>query len=266
MPQLGCNFSPQLISLINNDRADVDWIKLSRWETYQEDYSVARPLHPILLHVLPHAGKPSFDEVDWGALNSAVHDCGSPHIALHLASMQTDWGEHTPTDREVVERMTAGAKLWASNMDVPLLVENVPYSGFHDSGVHGILRPATDPNVIRQICRESGVGLLLDLAHARVACWHRNEDVDAYLRALPLDRVREIHVCGPAMNPDGGLQDRHLEMQTDDYELLRRTLALTAPTVVSLEYGGTGPKFEWRSEIETLERQLNILDGIVRHG
>ena len=76
MPQLGCNFSPQLISLINNDRADVDWIKLSRWETYQEDYSVARPLHPILLHVLPHAGKPSFDEVDWGALNSAVHDCG----------------------------------------------------------------------------------------------------------------------------------------------------------------------------------------------
>jgi uncharacterized protein (UPF0276 family) len=121
-------------------------------------------------------------------------------------------------------------------------------------GFRGTLRCATDPEVITTICNEADIGLMLDLAHLRVAAWHRKEEVDNYLEAMPLNRVREIHVCGPATDPEHGyLRDRHLEMQETDYNLLLNTLTLTDPVVVTLEYGGTGPKFEWRSEIDVIE-------------
>ena len=260
MPELGCNYSPELMSLFGAGRVDVDWIKLSRWEVFREELEVARPVRPVLLHVLPSAGSPSFDDVDWDGLNRAMRDCGSPHTGLHLSTARADWGDGEPSDDEIVERLAAGTRLWASRMEAPLLVENVP---FHD-GARGCLRPATDPEVIREVCERADVGLLLDLAHLRVSCWHRAEDAHAYLQRLPLERVREIHVCGPEMTEDRGLLDRHLEMRAEDYELLRHALEWTSPRVVSLEYGGTGPKFIWRSEIDVLERQLHMLDAIVR--
>lgn len=84
------------------------------------------------------------------------------------------------------------------------------------------------------------------------------------MERLPLELVKEIHVCGPAPDPrDGMLGDRHLEMQEADYELLARTLRRTGPRIVTLEYGGTGPKMEWRSDIDALERQLQRLRHIV---
>lgn len=261
MPELGCNYSPELMSLLGDGRVAVDWIKLSRWEVFQEELQVARPARPVLLHVLPSAGSASFDDADWDGLNRAMRDCGSPHTALHLATARADWGGREPSDDEIVERLAAGTRLWASRMEAPLLVENVP---FYD-GVQGSLRPATDPEVIGEVCERADVGLLLDLAHLRVSCWHRGEDAHAYLHRLPLERVREIHVCGPEMTEDRGLHDRHLEMQAEDYALLRHALERTSPLMVSLEYGGTGPKFAWRSEIDVLERQLRMLDGIV-HG
>ncbi len=259
MPQLGCNYSPQLMSLLGDGRVHVDWIKLSRWEVFQEELLVARPVRPVLLHVLPGAGRPSFADVDWDGLNRAMKDCASPHTALHLEATRADWEDGEPSDDEVVERLVAGTRMWASRMEAPLLVENVP---FYD-GVRGSLRPATDPDVIGEVCKRADVGLLLDLAHLRVACWHRGEDPHSYLRRLPLERVREIHVCGPEMTEDMGLRDRHLEMGTEDYELLQFALEQTDPLVVSLEYGGTGPKFVWRSEIDALERQVRMLDEMV---
>ena len=113
--------------------------------------------------------------------------------------------------------MLNGVLKWKQEMDADLLIENVPFYGFR-----GTLRCATDPGVITLICNEADVGLLLDLAHLRVSAWHRKEDVDEYFMKLPLDLVREIHVCGPAPDPERGyLRDRHLEMQDVDYQCNR---------------------------------------------
>lgn len=258
MPLLACNYSPQLVELLEQDRVAVDWIKLGRWDVFGEEYRVARALRPILLHCLPHAGKPSFAEIEWNKLNTAIQACGSPHIALHLAAMPTDWEQQPTTEEDIVDRMIAGVLVWKEQMSVDLLVENVPYYGFR-----GTLRCSTDPKVITSICEQCDVGLLLDLAHLRVAAWHRKEEVSDYLRKLPLDRVQEIHVSGPAMDAKEGLRDRHLEMQNVDYELLDKALKWTKPDFVSLEYGGTGPRMEWRSERDVLERQLKRLREIV---
>ncbi|WP_062109285.1 multinuclear nonheme iron-dependent oxidase [Bacillus niameyensis] len=260
MVQLGCNYSPQLLSLLDKRAVTIDWIKLSKEDTVWKEIDICRPYAPMLLHTLPHASLTDFSAFDFPDINKAVAACKSPHIALHLLAKQEDWDTDNISDEEIIDRMLKNVLKWKAEMDVDLLIENVPYYGFR-----GTLRPATDPEVITEICEQADVDLLLDLAHLRVATWHRQEDPIEYLQKLPLDRVREIHVCGLAPDPDKGhLRDRHLEMQDIDYELLTRTLRITNPKVVTLEYGGTGPKFEWRSEVDVLERQLKQLSTILK--
>jgi uncharacterized protein (UPF0276 family) len=257
-PELGCNYSPQLLDLLREGRVEVEWIKLSRWGVLAQELAVARPLRPVLLHVLPRAGLPpaSLEALPWTweEMNEATRACGSPHAALHLASRVADW-ESPPTDAEVVNRMVAVTRVFAERLALPLLVENVPYLGEWDT----LLRPPTDPEVIREVCERAGAGLLLDLAHARIAAYHRGEDVRAYVGGMPLERVREIHVSGPGASPEKGLDDLHQELRREDYELLAWALERTRPRVVALEYGGTGPLFEWRSDPAALERQLTRL-------
>jgi uncharacterized protein (UPF0276 family) len=252
---LAANYSAPLLELLAAGRADVDWIKLSVWEDFPEQLASARPLRPALLHVLPRAGLADLAGLPWtwDELNQAIAACGSPHVALHLEALPGDW-DAPPSEADVVERLVAMTRSWAERIVVPLLVENVPYYGFR-----GTLAPAIAPDVIRKVCAEAGADLLLDLAHARVTAWHCDEDARAYLAALPLDRVREIHVCGPLLDPKEGLRDRHQEMQAEDYDLLAWALDRTDSLVVTLEYGGTGPLFAARNDVDALERQLNRL-------
>lgn len=256
-PALGCNYSPQLITLLEQKEVDVDWIKLSRWDVIDEELAVTRPLRPILLHVLPQASRPSFDDWDWQKVNEIIASCGSPHIALHFSADPSDWSV-PPADEEILIRMINGVNTVRQKLRVPLIIENVPYYGFK-----GSLRVATEPERIAEVCYETGTGLLLDLAHLRVAAWHRGEDPVSYLLRLPLKAVREIHVTGPEMDPKEGLRDRHLEMQEEDFALLERALQESQPEIVTLEYGGTGPMFEWRSDREALKRQLLRLQSLL---
>lgn len=234
---------------------EVEWIKLSRWEVLTQELQVARTLRPVLLHVLPRAGLPLLQHLPWTweEMNRATIACGSPHAALHLAARSGDWSQ-APTESEVTQRLVSHTEEFARNLVVPLLVENVDYSPYDT-----LLRSPTDPNVVSEVCTRAGVGLLLDLAHARISAYHRGEDVCDYLARMPLHAVREIHVCGPALEYGKGLQDSHLEMQAEDYDLLSWALERSSPLVVSLEYGGTGPLFEWRSDSAALERQLSRL-------
>nr|MDQ3327776.1 DUF692 domain-containing protein [Chloroflexota bacterium] len=214
---------------------------------------------PVLLHVLPRAGLRSLGDLPWtwDEMNAAMLACGSPHAALHLASRTADW-DRPPSDAAVLARLIAGTRAFAEKLDAPLVVENVPCYAPGDS----LLPHPRDPHVIAAVCERTGVGLLLDLAHARIAAHNRGEDAYAYLSALPLDRVCEVHVCGPAADADGVMRDEHQEMGEEDYAVLTWTLERTQPLAVTLEYGGTGPHFNWRSDAATLERQLLRLRAI----
>lgn len=253
--QLGCNYSPQLIALLERKAVSVEWIKLSRWDAFAEELAVARPLRPVLLHVLPRAGLPSLDALPWTweEMNATTAACGSPHAALHLASRAADWRQ-PPTRCDLLNRLAKATRTFASNLSAPLLVENVDYTP-HDT----LLREPTDPELIAEVCERADVELLLDLAHARIAAYHRGEEIHGYLSRLPLKRVREVHVCGPAVDAERGMHDAHAEMGEEDYALLAWTLARTSPLVVSLEYGGTGPLFARRSDAAAIERQLTRL-------
>lgn len=54
-------------------------------------------------------------------------------------------------------------------------------------------------------------------------------------------------------------------MNEDDYKNLEFILKITNPELVTLEYGGFGEHFLWRSDKKAIERQLKKIVQIVNN-
>jgi len=60
-----------------------------------------------------------------------------------------------------------------------------------------------------------------------------------YLGALPLGRVRQVHVSGPRQREGGVLVDAHETLRDVDLALVQSVLERVTPWAVTLEYGRT---------------------------
>ena len=138
---------------------------------------------------------------------------------------------------------------------VPVLVENMPRWSRH--GPAYVVNPA----FISSVIEATRCGLLLDLAHARVAARYQGEPVRDYLARLPLDRLVEIHVSGPRPLPaskgtsGGRLFDAHEPVQEPDYALLAWVLERTRPRAVTLEY--SKDRAQLKAQLDRLRRLLD---------
>jgi uncharacterized protein (UPF0276 family) len=151
------------------------------------------------------------------------------------------------------------------------------------------LRAAYLPGVIGTVIEQSGCGLLLDTAHARIAAATLGIPFDDYLDQLPLDRVRDMHVTGVQRVNErwldqfraagasdaevearaGQLQD-HLPMTKPDWDALRSVLdrvregRMGVPRTATFEYGGVGPLWEAFTDEAMLQAQIPRLLEMVR--
>lgn len=253
MIQLACKLSWELIDLLRRGEARVDWVNIWTWDDLVGQLPTARGFAPIPLHTLRCAGVDPEDIATPEGINRAVMSCSSPHAAINLASYDFGWKVPTP-ERGAVDRLISALSWWEPRLTVPLLVENMIYTG-----PAGNFRYMIDPDVIAEVCERTARGLLLNLAHARVAAWYIDEDARAYLTALPLGLTRKIHVNGPSFDSARCVQDGHLAMADEDFDLLGWTLLQVRPMIVTLEYGGTGPRLERRSNLGAVKEQLRRL-------
>jgi hypothetical protein len=92
-----------------------------------------------------------------------------------------------------------------------------------------------EPAFITEVLKNTDTYLLLDLAHARVSASAFGIPVEEYIRQLPLEMVRQIHLNRPGWD-NGRMVDSHLDLQEEDYQLLVDTLQCCHPWSVTLEY------------------------------
>ncbi len=87
-----------------------------------------------------------------------------------------------------------------------------------------------EPDFIAEIVRSNDVGFVLDLAHAVVSAHNFGITPNAYLSALPLERVVEIHLSAPGMRDgtrDGLWRDLHGSPTHREYAMLASVLSRT---------------------------------------
>lgn len=144
----------------------------------------------------------------------------SAHVGLHL---------NPPPPDKAVDHFLASFERFSRSVDLPILLENLTSLPVEKYTY------AADPGLIRQVIEKTGAGMVLDMAHARIAASFQNTEIKAYLASLPLERVTQIHVSGIGKE-DGVLYDGHEALEEIDYELLAWALDRTQPRVVTLEY------------------------------
>jgi uncharacterized protein (UPF0276 family) len=144
----------------------------------------------------------------------------------------------TPTLNRVCEHIDQVQ----NTLQRPMLLENpATYLAFERSTID-------EADFIAEVIRRSGCGLLLDVNNVYVSCVNHQRDPLAYLDALPLHRVGEIHLAGFAEDSDS-LGDRLL---IDDHgapidqavwNLYRQVLQRTGPVATLIERDNQVPAF-----------------------
>jgi uncharacterized protein (UPF0276 family) len=220
------------------------------------------PHQPMLLHnsvwdwSLGHPGALEQREVLPRTLH-ALRRTRAPWFSVHLgfgaAEVGFDKGRMrartTPLGREeLFENIVRNVRGLAAAIPVPLFLENLDYNQ------GGAYEHVCQPEFIAAVLEDSDVDLLLDLAHARVSASRLGLSIATYLKWLPLERVRQIHVSGPRPR-DGVLVDAHEPLQEEDYSLLQNLLELTRPRALTLEYD--------RNE-DALKKQVSQLRDILK--
>ena len=161
----------------------------------------------------------------------------APWLSVHLgfSAAEVEFGQGMqaktpplPRD-ELFANICHNVRGLAAAIPVPLILENLDYLP------SGAYEHICEPPFIAAVLAETGAGLLLDLAHARVSAARMGMPIDKYLAQLPFDRVRQIHVSSPRPR-DGVLADAHEPLLDEDYALLRDVLRQTRPLALTLEY------------------------------
>ena len=123
---------------------------------------------------------------------------------------------------------------------------------------------------ISEVVGRTGCGLLLDVNNAYVSCTNHGRDVHAYLRALPLAAVGEIHLAGFAQEVDSLgaplLIDSHgAPVAEAVWALYEETLALTGPVATLRERDNDLPPWAvLLAEALQAGQRLNACRSLVR--
>jgi uncharacterized protein (UPF0276 family) len=115
----------------------------------------------------------------------------------------------------------------------PMLLENP------STYVQWAANEMSETHFIQQVLDRTGCGLLLDINNVYVSCVNHGLDPLAYLRALPMDRVGEMHLAGFAEEVDAAgdrlLIDHHGEpVAAAVWALYERTLHTLGHPVATL--------------------------------
>ena len=263
--KLACNWSKPLKQLLQEKAVRLDYIKTGVYGSFYEDIETMLALHPVLIHGLgynEHTGMANLHEVDFEKANELLQKCGSPHYGTHLSILNSNV-TGSMTDSDIYKLMSEQTQIFKKNICVPLLLENAPDA--EDERKTFDLYPLVEADFIAGFIRSNDVLFLLDITHAKVAASFRGWDVKEYIKSLPIERTKEIHINGSGYDDDGIICDAHNAMQDEDYKLLEWVLARTNPDIVTLEY--SGKKGEGEEAVkENLIVQLGRLNTILEKG
>lgn len=261
--RLAVNYSPAAAALAGGGAVEIDLFKCPPWP---EVVAEAGRLREVFVHFDLTVGDGVPPAAALEEAERWVERTATPYVNAHLAPAAGSLPA-TGAVAAALRRARDGVEALAARFGRHrLALENVPWERRAGYEIHPV---AAEPEMVKRAVAQGDCGLLLDLAHARLAAEERGEAIRPYVEGLPTDRLVELHVTGLGSDEEGRRRD-HMPMTGEDYGLLQWALEQIAdgrwrrPWAVVLEYGGVGPLFAWRSEEAVLARDLPRIAGLLR--
>jgi uncharacterized protein (UPF0276 family) len=144
-----------------------------------------------------------------------------------------------PYTDEALATCIANLKLAQDVLERPLLVENPSsYLTFPQSTM-------SEWQFLKLLAEESGCYLLLDINNVFVSSVNHRFDPLEFLAAIPVDRVRQIHLAGHSLGPEGMLIDTHdAPVCAEVWALYEQTIERFGPNATMIERDDAIPPLE----------------------
>jgi len=258
----GCNYSEQLIELLEETPSLCDYIKIGAFGDSLSCLEKAGNYKPLLIHGFgwyERGGMPDVSVLDFNLMNKLMLKYKTPFLGMHAIAFEKD----VVANNDILKHMVHVFKDISNKIQTELIIENMDYSRYYDYETTVI--ETVKPDFLYQLITETGLNLLLDISHALVSSYQLGMTIYEYLERLPLDAVREIHVTGSFFSNDIGYKDIHGIIGEEDYNLVQfianhkkiknsRTLKM-----ITLEYGNC--QFADKNAIEYQLKQLKSIFG-----
>jgi uncharacterized protein len=130
--------------------------------------------------------------------------------------------------------------------------------------------PISEPEFLGEIARRTGCGILLDVNNIHVSCRNFDQDPYAYLDAMSMDAVGEIHLAGHSMNDVDGrtilIDDHGSRVPEPVWQLYARTLERGGPRPTLVEWDTNLPDLGvLLEEAATAQRYLDAKNNRARN-
>jgi uncharacterized protein (UPF0276 family) len=143
-----------------------------------------------------------------------------------------------PYTRQTLSHVRERVKRVQGELGIPFALENASsYLEFRESTM-------PECEFLAELADSADCGLLLDVNNVFVSAYNHGFDACAYIDAIPVDRVVQIHLAG---HTDKGLYllDTHsTHVRTEVWELYRRALRRFGPTSTLIEWDADIPAWE----------------------
>ncbi len=217
-----------------------------------------RAHHPVILHgVSMSIGSVAGLDDGYLARLRALADRIEPlWVSDHLCWTGID-GNNThdllpmPYTMEALDVVAANVAHAQEMLGREMLVENPSsYLTYVDADM-------TEWAFLAELSRRTGCYLLLDVNNIYVSASNHGFDAQAYLRGVPADRVRQVHLAGHSAGREGLLIDTHDHPVPDGvWSLYADAMALLGPVATMIERDDDIPP------LETLLDELDMARAI----
>lgn len=143
-----------------------------------------------------------------------------------------------PLTEEALGHVIARVRTVQDVLERPLILENP------SSYIRFAHATMTEPAFLRQLCEETGCGLLLDVNNVFVSCFNDGSDPLDYLAAYPFERVVQMHLAGHQHCGSHIIDTHDQPVCADVWELFRIAWQRTGGVSTLLEWDGNIPPFE----------------------
>lgn len=246
------------------------------FEVLSENYLVGggRPLHHLeraleLAPLAPHGVSLSIgssDPLDRGflaELRAFARKTRAPWLSDHLCWSGTG-GAHMhelfplPLTSETARYVAERARIVQDTLETRFALENVSsYASFRESTM-------SEAQFLAEVLELADIGLLLDVNNVHVSAHNHGFDPAAYLDALPLERVVQIHLAGHTAM-DRYLLDTHSRpVASEVWALYERVLERTGPVTTILEWDDDLPSYA--ELVAEADRARTIRERIAARG
>ena len=195
-----------------------------------------RERHPVILHgVSMSIGSSDGLDRDYLLRLRALADTIDPlYVSDHLSwSRVAGFNSHdllpVPYTEEALDMVCRNIDMAQGILDRAMLFENPSsYVAFDGATLH-------EWEFLAEMSKRTGCGLLLDVNNVYVSANNHGFDAHAFLRGIPVERVRQIHLAGHTQGP-GILIDTHDQPVCDDvWALYATAVELLGPVATMIE-------------------------------